>query len=718
MEIAYSSPSFIAPGSHALFLVSTENQVFLSHELQRVLERFGMSSEFVSIAHLYGQRASATLREKGDPFTEPPVAHPLEDWCERSYEERAPIYEEVQQWARAYLSDPRIHVLFVGNDVNSIEQIFLRTAERYGIRTVRFQDGIQNLRKNRRERDLRQPSLMPLIPCEGGAERYLLWSEHLRGEFEEAHLPGTVSVTGSMKHDDLQCLSRYIERRSPGQIRVGVAGQPFFRYGDMWAVQELSLYEHIVNLLLIRDEISVIFRPHPESAGRESYEALFAVYGGRVVLDKSPSLAAFLEEIDALFTVTSSVSADACAVGIPAYTLPYLRSPRTHEEVRQQDHTVRSAVQDEGFPFSSHQLSSAQPEKYAEKFVGIVDGGARERTAACLSEELASGKEVRSLSVVIGTEGADPVASLQTVLRALPHADGSGCECVVLERSPSGGMLTELLEKQGWFQEFSSLRFHRSQEGSLLGGLRELLPTLCGRDVLYLEAGTHLLPGAPVQLQHLFHGGEGDEDAYGAVSSWFLGRTSTEVAEGVVEIPPFLSLAELESFQSFGMTSYCFLTSREKLQAALTNEAKIHGPASLVLLSHLLQATGEGLCLYQGPLFATPYFSGSGGSEQLAALMPWYERRFRALPRLEEGEVLSRVMQHMREQRYVEAKELIVEYEKANELSEQLLYARALLEAKSGRRFEGIRDLEALLERNPSHRDAGALLEHLRMLKG
>ncbi|MCB0329565.1 MAG: hypothetical protein KDD70_07875 [Bdellovibrionales bacterium] len=706
-----------------VFLAATANQALIFAKLKEQLDKCGIESRFLTLENIYKQTAHLAFQKAGIPYEPIPLNNPPDDWCALDRPERNPYLQEVTSWAWRYFSAPAIHTLIVGNDVGDIEQICIRSAERFGIRTVRIQDGIQGLRRDfpvKVDDEFQAPTLFSPIPMEGGCEIYCVWSDYMKLMFEERGLAGDVKVTGSVRHDEFADIPPYKERRHKEKFVIGVAGQPFASYGDMWPAQEVSLYQHIIQMCLSRHDIEVIFRPHPESRMFDSYTLAFQNQCDRVSIEMGAPLSEFLRNIDALVTVDSSVAGEAAALGIPAQRLLHLRTRTSGEVLRVHEQRFMEYLHGTDFPFigesallpDNSNVSAFRPRDFANTYVGTFDGKAVARTINVLIEAEIPRNEASDsgVTILIETIGQDPMAAINTSLKNIRPSD----QVLVIDRTPESAV-------ENFFSKRivdPRLRILRAPLLPLIEALDVGLSHLTTPFILRLTPGTHLLPGALDMFRDQFLA----EPNVSFVSSCFFGRNECAASEGFVKVPDSLNYEDLSRFGSYAMTSYCYLTSLQTIRSCDGFLDETH--PDLNLLMRLTQKTHQGAKIIQAPLFISPAFFPETRWNSFSDNLPLYEIRWPlssqevlsgsqndSAPQREEIE--TAILNLFASREFHTALEVISTLKRSDQQRPRILYLKALAEAKTHNFVASKETLEETLSLDSDFKDARQLLSYL-----
>lgn len=513
-----------------------------------VLKGMGQEAAFLVCDPYYQQQAGLSLSEKDIPYHELASSSVVSDWCSLSEEEQRPLLVDAHLLIAEQLLKLRPDTLVVGNDVGKLEQITLRAAERFGIRTVRIQDGIQTLTTpERRERTGIEPTMFPPIPFEGGCDALCVWTKKLADELLAKGIGGDVALTGSLRHDELVSWPGYTPHEKP--YRALVAAQAFSKFGDMWPSQEVALYERIVSQLLSRGDTEVILRPHPESQMIAAYERIAARFPDRVTLDTSEDVLQVLKQVDLLVTVSSTVSAESAAMGIPTARLLHLRTVLPAGDFDKPDRQFEEVLRSAGFPNKVAFGLNKPLESFGERLLGSVDGRAKQRTVeACLRVHSAHDSDAPSapVSVLTTSDGGDPVPTLRSILRNT----GVEIELVLVDRSPHPGISEKLASL---FEEANTTLLHLPQ-ASAAEALKHGLAKCNNERVFRVECGTVLFPGFLSSAAKVLT----EQPKCTIASSWFFGRNSLESFEGLVAVPEDLTLALMTQFGSYMMLSYAY----------------------------------------------------------------------------------------------------------------------------------------------------------------
>jgi hypothetical protein len=699
------------PPNTFVFVASTANQALIFIELHRHLTQQGCITRFLTLEQIYSQGAHETLTKTGLNAVSIPLEDPPKDWCSLDHTERLPYIDEITPWVWEYFADPTIHTVIVGNDVGDIEQLCLRSAERYGIRTIRVQDGSQGIRADLRPAKAgNPPSLYPPAPMEGGCEEYCIWSEHLQKRFEARGLSGHPTITGSVRHDAFLQIPKYTKRRSLEHYTLGIAGQSFGAYGAMWHAQELSLYQHIVHSCLSRKDVKILLRPHPEAAMKECYKLAFEGHSEGIRLDFERSLLDFLGEIDLLVTVDSSVAADATALGIPAYRLTHLRSPIPSKELLEHEQAFRRYLHSDSFPFLTEEEYKKDPEQiaaihtdcYARNYIGIIDGKATRRVLDVLSSPTPQPETMpeNEVTVLITSGGEDPVPTILTALRTLR----SGDKMVFIDRTPDSAISHFLSHHV----HHRALSFQNAPNTSEQDALKNAIEKIDTPYILRLKEGTRLLPNAIEKFVALAL----ETPNAPFTSSSFYGCNSSELSEGIVVIPEDLDTELFSRYNSYGMLSYCYLSSKE-------NTVKGGGFQSsdatdLSLLHQLLNITKTPPAIHRAPLFISPPHYGMPSWKSFDFHRPQYEKRWKnreSIPH-HPHDLEAELVALLAKKNYQEVLTRVATIQE-EEITPQCLYLKALAQAKVGMEKESITTLQTVVRLESSHSEAKNLLQYL-----
>ena len=311
------------------------------------------------------------------------------------------------------------------------------------------------------------------------------------------------------------------------------------------------------------------------------------------------------------------------------------------------------------------------------------------------------------------SDGTDPIPTLLTIKRSLGSSDK-----VLFVDTSSDSSLAGFLDSIDAFSDIPSLRLPGKTRQEALMAVKEVVTT---EFVLSIAAGAHLLPGSIERLSRKLAEGSGQ----GIVSSWFLGRSSSEAPEGVVEIPSEISLEDVQSYQSIAMLSYCFIAKKETLQM---NGQHSVPELDLFLCSAFQQTPNNTVQVLQGPLFTTPVFFSNPEWNLLRFHEERYRNRFSKMnsvtsntthPEVSGASVdKNDIAKSFRNGDFKLTLEKITQLKGLGETDNEILYMKGLSEAKLEMESESRASLELLLQRDPENAEVKGILDYLKQKAG
>ena len=410
------------------FTCSNENQVKLFMPVARQLRQIGYSPVFVSLDNYYRQKASSLLRSLDMEWTELPCSLPASEWWDLAETQREPLLREAWRALDQLFAARRPAVSVVGNDYGAVEQLSIRAAELYAARTVWIQDGIVHippLRPNQR--------IEPVSLADGGCELVCLWCDRLSNNARNRGIGSEIVTSGNPRYDVLAGQPLY--RPHAGPYTVMIAVQCFSKYGLLTVAQEISVYERIARQLLERPDVSVLIKLHPQTAAVDCYQRLAERLGSRVTVISEGDSLAVLEKIDALFTISSTVSIESTAMGIPTRRLMSYVS-KDAEMFAAKDAEFEAQIKSTDFP-RSISLESMSRAEFLRMFLRDIDGLATERIASAI-KDLADKKVIRTeaplMTMLLESADQTPIAAIRSLLRP----GSPGVEILFVDRSVQG----------------------------------------------------------------------------------------------------------------------------------------------------------------------------------------------------------------------------------------------------------------------------------------
>ncbi len=296
----------------AWLLCSNSNHVKLLAPVARQLQAKGWKPTFISLDNFYGQGAARALRELGMDWLQVPTLTPEGNWHERNDQQREPWNAEAAEKVPAMFEASAPQVLVVGNDTGFFEQLFIKTARHFKVRSLLLQEGV-----------LRAPSLNAgaKVMGDGGCDLVCTWGEGWAESLRTRGIRSRIEVVGNPLFDlPLPAATGPVA----GQTQIVLLiGQCFGKYGEYTLEQEHAVYEQLVRTILQRPQYRLVFKLHPQQSSK-FYSELHQRLGQAFELMTSGESLASIRSADLAVSVASTMALEAFRVGVPTLTLHYL----------------------------------------------------------------------------------------------------------------------------------------------------------------------------------------------------------------------------------------------------------------------------------------------------------------------------------------------------------------------------------------------------------
>lgn len=406
-----------------VFACSNENHVKIFTPVAGALAEEGFLPLFFTFDGYYAQSASRGTALLPYPWFEVGEGRQNTNWWQLSALVQQEQVVEAEQRLFSLLRDKFISCCVLGNDYGPLEQCTIRQAELLGIRTVRIQDGT----------NVAPPPLdalargHALLLGDGGCELNCVWASSIAEGFRTRGISGRLSVSGCPRYDALP------QRRPPKEAQsvktVLVATQCFEKFGLLTLGTELALYDHIIRIVLRRNDTRVILKLHPQTMTPEPYYVLSQTYNGLVSVDTETDSLSLLSQVDALLTITSTIAIEAALMGVPTRRLDSLLAKYSREQFQQYHEEFISQIDSPDFP-ESLSFEGESREAFIERHIGAQDGKAAKRICeeikALISGEAEDSTDVSSsvttippdtTVVILAQEAKTTIHAVRSVLR-------------------------------------------------------------------------------------------------------------------------------------------------------------------------------------------------------------------------------------------------------------------------------------------------------------
>ncbi|MCB0322612.1 MAG: glycosyltransferase [Bdellovibrionales bacterium] len=413
-----------------LFVCNNENQVKVLAPVARELALLGREVRFLSFDQFYNQGATAEIVAEGFSYLELPsrfckgryYSHPLD---------RSSFVIEAAAAIEQFFKQYRPVAVVLGHDIELLEQLLIRAAERNGVRTARIQDGIQAPVPHAAEEVSHRR-----LPFEGGCEMNLVWTTALAENLRERGIAGEIVVCGNPRIDRLAKIKR--TRQTTAPYRVLLAAQCWARHLTMSFAQELALYERLIRKFLTRDDVEVILKLHPTQQYPEVYQTLPDAFGPRLTVVTEGDSLELMSEVDLVAAVTSTVTVEAALLNLPVMRLYYVLE-HDGERFLEQDRLFDQALHSTHFPRQTN-FGIGTKESFLDTFGSPLDGRCARRAAEAIdrlanrSQQLYHLEPRPKVSVLLLYREGDVVAAVRSVLRETDVT----LEVVVVDTSQNG----------------------------------------------------------------------------------------------------------------------------------------------------------------------------------------------------------------------------------------------------------------------------------------
>lgn len=580
-----------------LFFLSNGNQARIAAFVAERLQQDGKQVLFVSSDRYYNQNAGLVLKTFSFPWVELSCHTSIPNWWSIDEATKVPLIQEASAAIAELLVQHQPACLILGNSQGELEQTAVRTAERLNIPTVQFQDGVMDAKPLPWDAQ----GIHAAGVYDGGCELYSVWSDTVRDQFRAHGLSGRVITAGNPRYDRLATWPGYTRKGAP--YTVIITGQCYAKYGTMWPSAELGLYEHIINMLLTRPDLEIIFKPHPQSNVCESYKEFPKRFGNRVKIVEHGDIIEQLKSVDLLVTIASTTAVESTLMDVPTALMWYLQHDDP-KHVLEGDKKFLADLHDQKFPHSFRNWDRDMSE-WAGRFARKPDGQSTKRMLAALYDLVATREKQNAVSaqpevsVLVDLKEDDYLSTVRSVLR-----QASSLEVIAVDRSASGKPSKDLSAL------ISDSRLKVVHKPGVKHGpaLNEALAMCRGEFVLRLHGHCVAMPGWCERLVKTLRGNTG-----AAVVLSYLGyRNPLGLIQTLFSLPPNISVEALlkDERAAYFLLAYGFRRSAiGNLQLPVEDEIQYDGQLVQLLAQNLndqKRVVVEPAVLFLSPFAAAP----------------------------------------------------------------------------------------------------------------
>lgn len=479
--------SYSQKALNVLFVCSNENQSIIFLHVAKFLRDQGICVTFLSLDHYYNQHASKHPRQEDFPLYELKSSLCSGNWYELPWSRREPIAFEARRELQALLVDIQPRCIVVGNDIGMLEQLVIRLATESSINTALVQDGLLETAPA-----LNQDGPNPILMGDGGCELLCLWGSHIAKRMRERGIGGRIALTGNPRYDSL-CktqTTRYRPQTRRSHPIVILAGSCYAKYGQRTPQQELAIYDRILQILLSRNDIIVLFKLHPYQ-DPNLYQSWNTSFRDRVKVISGGDSLDLLQAADLLITIESTVALEAMLLDVPAVMLPYLANVCYPEFVElptsfKSEELFFQAIHAPNFPENLRLSPSLRPQ-LLRRTITALDGKATQRVGKALLA-LCSQKTIPKLSILMAIESSSEIP--QSALTSAIGCSELHLELLLVDRGANPSPLTDFVASLG----DSRVKAISSPRSSLGEALNVGLAACQGELVMRLSAHARMLP--------------------------------------------------------------------------------------------------------------------------------------------------------------------------------------------------------------------------------
>lgn len=459
-----------------LFITSCLNHSKVMMPIAKILCEKGHDINFMSLDSFYDERGAPIINNSGFNCLDFGGYY-----CKGRYfselNERSLFEIESAQDIEIALRKEMPDCIVLAHDQEALESQIVHTARALGISLVKIQHGMSHAK----QLDLSQ-NVHKFTAGESGFDLDCVWSGQLAYELAERGVVNRLFVSGNPRFDKLTKLKN--RKPSTRPYKILLAAQNFAKHCFMTAKREFDTYTEIIDDLLSRDDVEVIFRPHPQQTQIEKYEQFCKTHSPRLSFSSEGDSLDVFSKVDALVTISSTIAVESCILRVSSILLSYYSWEDTSciPKKRKQFQEFYEKV-DLSKPFA---FGIPSLEDYANNWSRFVDGKASERIARAIialqtrktAMQMGVSTEYHA-SVVIIMDEQSSWEGLDSVL----GSDEFGYEVIVVDRSLDSVVSKSISAKV----KDARLRIVTSKEGSLSDAFNKGLATCCTDYIFVLQ---------------------------------------------------------------------------------------------------------------------------------------------------------------------------------------------------------------------------------------
>lgn len=477
-----------------LFIPSNENQIRIMAPIATLLEEQGNNVTFLSLDHYYNQHTDRALWQQTFSWQSLGESQQTTRWWELTSDEQFQLLGKAIVDLEDIFAKLSVDAIILGNSLGELEQVAMKVANRFGIPAALIQDGvITNLLPEVAEGQ----HLLSVLT--GPADLIFTWNELLKTQIQERRAtPGLLAV-GSPRYDAV--VKDYRHKVATPPYTIMVATQCYTNYKMQRAVDEISMYERIVNRILARPDVGkVILRPHPQTNIIPRYQELVARLSPRVELQLSGDSLAAVQQVDCVVVTFSTVLVEACILGIPIVELSYLSHSDT-DEFLAFDQQFTSWLNSETFPSNFFSTRAETTNSFKDQFCPIADGRATQQIVSTLSQMVRGRQQATSekprCTVITELHQLDPLLSLNAILgdKSCP------VEVIAIDRSQTARAI-KLVEPI--FKNDNRVRLLHLSGMTKVAALSKAITESKSDYLVLLDQSSFLLPGTISFVESMF----------------------------------------------------------------------------------------------------------------------------------------------------------------------------------------------------------------------
>lgn len=497
------------------------------------LQQRSIDVSFLSLDNYYNQHTNEALKQLTFDYTTLGDSQKTSKWWDlKGHEQQRLIHQAVVEFEAAFARF-RPDAIVVGNSLGELEQLAMRSAARFGIIATLIQDGVIT----KIQPKIGEGQFLPSV-LSGPCDILCTWNESQKEFIRGRRTTPQIIACGSPRYDTLA--TRPTSKRPISPFTVMVATQCYANYRMRKPVDEISLYERIINRILARQDIEkVILRLHPQTNITSRYEEMARRFGSRVALQLGGDSLAAVQEVDCVVATSSTVLVEACISDIAIAELSYLTKHDLETFVRF-DKKFDAWLSDPNFPTNFFSSRSKSKEHFLSEFCPVVDGTAAQQIAdaiiAMVTDRSRPFRAIENPRCTIITELHQNDALLQ--LNSILGDKSANIEVIAIDRTNGGQSLSKM---QSVFRSDSRLKLKHAPSTNRATAIITAIQESKSEFLIVLDQNSFLWPGSiEFAIETL--------QAYPQINA-FMGATTLAAEEGIIS--QIVSTSPKETFADF-----------------------------------------------------------------------------------------------------------------------------------------------------------------------